>query len=167
MRARGGREGGAEAPDERVARLSSIERDPVADAALGQPRLGQALERRFDLRVLVAEDNPVNQQVAQGLLSKLGIEAELAENGREALRKIATQRFDVVLMDVQMPEVDGLEATRLIRDADLPQPHIIVMTANVMSEDRDRCLEGGMDDFIVKPVRLEGLVDVLERAASH
>ena len=83
------------------------------------------------------------------------------------MQKITSQRFDVVLMDVQMPEIDGLEATRLIRDADLPQPHIIAMTANVMSEDRERCLEVGMDDFIAKPVRLEGLVDVLERAASQ
>ncbi len=167
IRARVGLQSGAEAPDERVARLSSTERDPAADAAFGQQPVGQALERHFDLRVLVAEDNPVNQQVAQRLLSKLGIEAELAENGREAVQKITSQRFDVVLMDVQMPEVDGLEATRLIRDADLPQPHIIAMTANVMSEYRERCLEVGMDDFIAKSVRLEGLVDVLERAASQ
>jgi CheY-like chemotaxis protein len=147
--------------------LHSIGRDSTRSATLEQPPVRQMPARRFDLRVLVAEDNPVNQRVAQGLLSKLGIEADLAENGREAVQKIAAQYFDVVLMDVQMPEVDGLEATRLIRDTDLPQPHIIAMTANAMKEDRERCLEVGMDDFLAKPIRLEGLVDVLDRLAPR
>ena len=134
--------------------LHRIGCDSTRSAALEQPPVRQMPARRFDLRVLVAEDNPVNQRVAQGLLSKLGIDADLAENGREAVRKITSQSFDVVLMDVQMPDVDGLEATRLIRDTDLPQPHIIAMTANAMKEDRERCLEVGMDDFLAKPIRL-------------
>ncbi|MEM1435499.1 MAG: response regulator, partial [Pseudomonadota bacterium] len=120
----------------------------------------------FTYRVLVAEDNPVNQKVAIGLLGKLGVQPDVVSNGREVLQMLTQQRYDVVLMDVQMPEVDGLEATRLIRESDaLAQPHIIAMTANAMAQDREQCLEVGMDDFLSKPVRLSGLTDVLARAA--
>ncbi|MEM6707812.1 MAG: ATP-binding protein [Pseudomonadota bacterium] len=119
-------------------------------------------------RVLLAEDNPVNQQVALRMLAKLGIEAELARNGREAVQCLSMRRYDVVFMDMQMPEVDGLEATRLIRlSQDLEQPYIIAMTANARPEDRTACLEAGMQDFIAKPVRLEDLSAALKRANEH
>ncbi|MEZ5558688.1 MAG: response regulator [Pseudomonadales bacterium] len=130
------------------------------------PAVDTGERQRFDLKVLVAEDNPVNQQVAVGLLSKLGVAAEVAENGREAVRMLSESTYDVVFMDVQMPEIDGLEATRLIRDAELPQPYIIAMTANAMVQDRERCLDVGMNDFIPKPIRLDGLVEVLSKIAS-
>jgi signal transduction histidine kinase/DNA-binding response OmpR family regulator len=123
--------------------------------------------RSFNLRVLVAEDNLVNQKVAQGLLRKLGVNADVVANGREAVDMLAQRDYDVVLMDVQMPEVDGLEATRLIREmARLHQPHIIAMTANALEQDRDQCLDAGMDDYIAKPVRTKGLIEVLSRAES-
>jgi two-component system sensor histidine kinase/response regulator len=117
------------------------------------------------LRVLVAEDNEINQQVARELLESAGAAVELAVNGAEAVRQAAASRFDAVLMDVQMPVMDGLEAAQRIRE--LPPPHgrvpIIAMTANAMSEDRNRCLEAGMDDHIGKPVDAARLYEVLAR----
>ncbi|MGI9325245.1 MAG: ATP-binding protein [Pseudomonadales bacterium] len=111
---------------------------------------------QFSEHVLLVEDNAVNQTVALKMLQKLGIEADLAENGRHAIEMLQQKDYAVVFMDMQMPEVDGVEATRLIRIMDeLPQPHIIAMTANALEEDRQQCLEAGMNDFIAKPIRLE------------
>jgi len=118
----------------------------------------------FGYRVLVAEDNLVNQKVASGLLGKLGIRADLVGNGREAVESVSRQRYDIVFMDMQMPELDGLEATQAIRnDSSLDQPHIIAMTANALDEDRNRCLNAGMNDFVAKPIRLDNLVEALNR----
>ena len=119
----------------------------------------------FGMSVLVAEDNLVNQKVAQGLLTRLGVNADVVGNGREAVQMLTQQHYDVVFMDVQMPEVDGLEATRLVREnPEMSQPHIIAMTANAMQRDRDECLAAGMNDFLAKPVRLQALSEVLARA---
>ncbi|MCW2833028.1 MAG: multi-sensor hybrid histidine kinase, partial [Nocardioides sp.] len=115
------------------------------------------------LKVLVVEDNVVNQKVALGMLAKLGCRADVAANGLEALEAVRRQRYDVVLMDVQMPVMDGLEATRQIR-AELPderQPHVVALTANAMAEDRDRCLSAGMDDYLSKPLRAAQLLAAL------
>jgi len=113
-------------------------------------------------RLLVAEDNLVNQKVAIGLLRKLGYACEVASNGLEALRALDERSFDLVLMDCQMPECDGYEATRRIRGLGLRVP-IVAMTANAMSGDRERCLEAGMDDFLTKPVSPAALKDALEK----
>jgi two-component system, sensor histidine kinase and response regulator len=123
------------------------------------------LEREFDgMRVLLAEDNDANQFVAQELLTRLGIELDIAENGREALEKVQSDRYAAVLMDVQMPEMDGLEATRQIRKIerfrDLP---IIAMTANAMKSDVDQCFGAGMNDFVSKPIDRVSLVRSLRR----
>ena len=118
------------------------------------------------LRILLAEDNTVNQKVALLQLQKLGYRADVAGNGIEVLEALQRQPYDVVLMDVQMPEMDGLEATRHIRQqwsAEL-RPRIIAITANAMLEDREQCLEAGMDDFITKPIRVEELEQVLQQA---
>jgi PAS domain S-box-containing protein len=116
---------------------------------------------RFDsLRVLLAEDNPVNQKLAVGVLQKLGCEVTVAENGRQALAKWESREFDVVLMDVQMPEVDGFEATAAIRRLERTTGRksiIIAMTAHAMTGDRERCLAAGMDDYLAKPVRFREL----------
>ena len=115
------------------------------------------------LRVLLAEDDQVNQQVAQFMLSKLGHRVDTVANGLEAVQALRTTHYDVVLMDVQMPVLDGLEATRLIR-ADFPadrQPHIIAMTASVLIEDRTACRAAGMNDYLPKPVRLPDLTAAL------
>jgi signal transduction histidine kinase len=118
-------------------------------------------------RVLLVEDNPVNQIVAKKMLEKLGLELTLAGNGKEALQKIEEEDVDVVLMDCQMPEMDGFEATRQLREreraANVHGIPVIAMTANVMEGDREKCLQAGMDDYLGKPVRLEELETVLRR----
>jgi PAS domain S-box-containing protein len=129
------------------------------------PRL-EAGQRR--LRVLLAEDNPVNQKLAAHLLEKRGHSVAVASSGREALGRLEKEPFDLVLMDVQMPEMDGLEATRTIREREretgthLP---IVAMTAHAMKGDRDRCLEAGMDDYVSKPIQAEQLFRAIEGLA--
>jgi PAS domain S-box-containing protein len=117
------------------------------------------------LRLLVAEDNAVNRRLALALLAKLGYQADVVETGREALDAVEREAYDVVLMDVQMPELDGLEASRRIRDrfGSSGGPRIIAMTANAMEGDREECLEAGMDDYLSKPIRLDDLSRALAR----
>jgi PAS domain S-box-containing protein len=118
-------------------------------------------------RILVAEDNPVNQKVAQHLLAHLGFRSDLVANGLEAIAAFERLPYDIVLMDVQMPELDGLEATRRIRKSDTTTaspPWIIALTANAMEGDADSCLEAGMDDYLSKPIKKEALDAALSRA---
>jgi CheY-like chemotaxis protein len=119
-------------------------------------------------RILLAEDNLVNKQVALLLLKRIGLRADTAGNGLEALESLKRQSYDIVLMDVQMPELDGLEATRRIRAGhrDYGRPYIIAMTANAMQGDREICLSAGMDDYIGKPVRIDELSGALSRAEA-
>lgn len=126
----------------------------------------QPIEPLPPLRVLLAEDNPVNCKVALALLSRLGLSADVARNGQEALDAWATGGYDVVLMDVQMPVLDGLEATRRLRAGWGDAPRIIALTANATAADRERCLEAGMDDFLGKPLRAVALEDALRAVAS-
>jgi CheY-like chemotaxis protein len=128
-----------------------------------RPRTDPDMAAGHPLRILLAEDNLVNQKLALRLLVQMGYRADLASNGVEALECVARQTYDVVLMDVQMPEMDGLEAARRItaqyhRDH---RPRIVAMTANAMQGDREMCLEAGMDDYIAKPIRVEVLVAAL------
>ena len=118
------------------------------------------------LRILLAEDNAVNQQVALRLLDQLGYRADVASNGLEALEALERQPYDVVLMDVQMPELDGLDASRRIRERwpAEDRPRIIAMTANAMPEDREACFAAGMDDYVAKPIRPNELGEALSRA---
>jgi len=117
------------------------------------------------LKVLLAEDNAINQKVALRILERLGYRADVAANGLEVLEALMRQTYDVVLMDVQMPEMDGLEATQIIRRQWplIRQPHIIAMTANAMQGDREKCLAVGMNDYVSKPVRLEELQQAIRR----
>jgi CheY-like chemotaxis protein/HPt (histidine-containing phosphotransfer) domain-containing protein len=121
------------------------------------------------LRVLLAEDNPVNQKVALHLLAKQGHSALAVVNGREALDAIAKEHFDLVLMDVQMPEMDGIEATRAVRAREQStggHVWIVAMTAHAMKGDRERCLDSGMDDYLSKPVQKSELTRVLDAAKT-
>ena len=117
------------------------------------------------LRILVAEDNDVNRRLALALLRKLGFAADVARNGLEALAALREARYDVVLMDVEMPEMDGLEAARRIRREwrDPDRPRIVAMTANAMQGDREMCLAAGMDDYLTKPIRPDHLAAALDR----
>ena len=119
---------------------------------------------RHPLRILLAEDNAVNQKLALRLLERMGYRADVVGDGSEAITAIEDGTYDVILMDVQMPEVDGLEATRRIRATWPDRPiRIVAMTANAMAEDREACLAAGMDDYVSKPIRVEELVAALER----
>ena len=134
-------------------------------------KLDGALADRLPLRILLVDDNVINQKVASRLLQQMGYSTDLAASGVAAIQAIEQKPYDVILMDVQMPEMDGLEATRRIRQRQReasPHPHfrqpvvIIAMTANAMQGDRERCLEAGMDDYIPKPVRPELLQNALQ-----
>jgi CheY-like chemotaxis protein len=118
--------------------------------------------------ILLAEDNVVNQAVAKRMLQKLGCRADVVASGVEALAALKQRAYDVVLMDVQMPELNGCEATQKLRAMSLagPQPWVIALTANALKGDRERCLAAGMDDYIAKPVRLADLENALERAVE-
>jgi len=112
--------------------------------------------------ILVAEDNLINQKLIMRILEKLGFEATLTNNGREVLDALNKKTHDIILMDIQMPEIDGLETTRIIRKMDnIDQPYIIAMTANAMPEDREECFAAGMDNYVSKPVKLDLLVNAL------
>jgi GAF domain-containing protein/CheY-like chemotaxis protein len=139
------------------------------EAAPDKPQLDPSQAQRHPLRILLAEDNVVNQKLALRLLQQMGYRADLASNGIEAIESVQRQAYDVVLMDVQMPEMDGLEASRQIRARLRPQerPRIIAMTANAMQGDRDMCLAAGMDDYLTKPIRVERLVEALNHAPGR
>jgi CheY-like chemotaxis protein len=144
-------------------------------AALGGPQvrtrtqgiatLDPTLADRLPLRILLAEDNPVNQALGLAILKKMGYRPDVAADGQEVLAALARQRYDLIFMDVQMPVMDGLDATRRIM-ASIPEeqrPRIVAVTANVMQGDRERCLEAGMDDYISKPVKLEEMQLMVEK----
>jgi CheY-like chemotaxis protein len=129
---------------------------PVRAAGAG---IDHDLGARHPLRILLAEDNPVNQKLALRLLERMGYHADVVGNGLEAIASIERSAYDVILMDVQMPELDGLEATRRIRRRWPGEtgPRVVAMTANAMEGDRETCLAAGMDDYISKPIRPEAL----------
>jgi len=140
----------------------------VAPRAAARSELDPEMAGRHPLRILLAEDNVVNQKVALRLLAQMGYRADVAANGLEAIEAVERQTYDVVLMDVQMPELDGFEASREInRRWPAVRPRIVAMTANAMQGDRELCVAAGMDDYVAKPIRVEELVAALERSPAH
>jgi PAS domain S-box-containing protein len=136
----------------------------VPQRGVARSEMDPDMARRHPLRILLAEDNVVNQKVATRLLAQMGYRADVAANGLEAVAAIERQPYDVVLMDVQMPELDGFEASREInRRWPADRPRIVAMTANAMEGDRELCVAAGMDDYVAKPIRVEELVAALGR----
>lgn len=124
-------------------------------------------EERVSLRILLAEDNRVNQKLALSMLRKLGYQVDLAINGVEVLQALHRRSYDVVLMDVEMPEMDGLTATRRICQewCASQRPRIIALTSFALKGDREKCLEAGMDDYVTKPIAFPELLNALEKAS--
>jgi CheY-like chemotaxis protein len=123
--------------------------------------LSEDFALQYPFNMLIAEDNLMNQKLITRILNKLGYEPDLANDGQEALDLIENKTYDLILMDMQMPNIDGLEATRIIRKKYGTRPLIAAMTANAMSEDRDECIKAGMDEYISKPVNIETLMNKL------
>ena len=150
--------------------LGALNNDSVAQTPtpLSANVQDSALAHLRGARVLLVEDNEINQQVASELLHDQGLSVDIASNGQVALERLAETEYDLVLMDMQMPVMDGLTATRRIRDqaqwAELP---IVAMTANAMAEDRQRCMDAGMNDFVAKPIEPDRLIKVLQRWLAH
>jgi CheY-like chemotaxis protein len=139
-------------------------RPAAAPAEPAAPVAAVAAQRRVgELRLLIAEDNPVNQRVASRMLQRLGYRADVVENGRLAVEAAEREQYDVIFMDVQMPELDGLEATRRIKARPGRLPWIVALTAHALEDDRRQCLAAGMNDFLSKPVQLSELTAALER----
>jgi two-component system, sensor histidine kinase and response regulator len=128
-----------------------------------------SMAARLPLNILIAEDNIVNQKVAMGVLLQFGYQTDLVVSGKEAVEAVERQKYDLLFMDVQMPNMDGLEATRLIcsRMSPSERPYIVAMTANAMKDDRELCLSAGMDDYLSKPIRPEEIKAAIERATMH
>lgn len=127
------------------------------EASAGSPRTGASL------RILMAEDNAINQRVGKLILQRAGFNIDLVGDGNEALEAHRTSPYDLILMDCQMPTMDGFEASRQIRQLIQPQPIIIAVTANALVGERERCLNAGMDDYLSKPFQAEQLVAVVRK----
>jgi signal transduction histidine kinase/DNA-binding response OmpR family regulator len=146
--------------------IGALKLTPLGSVRRGADQvLDRDMSQRLPLRILIAEDNPVNQKVAVMLLQRMGYQPDVAADGVETVAAVLRAPYDVVLMDVQMPELDGLDATRRIvkRFAGKPRPRIIAMTANATPEDRKACMDAGMDDYLAKPIAVPGLVQALQR----
>jgi signal transduction histidine kinase/DNA-binding response OmpR family regulator len=147
-----------------LTQLTSQSETIANEELVSDKKLSVEFALKYPLNILIAEDNPVNQKLAERVLTKLGYKPSKALNGQEALDALKLNSFDLILMDIQMPVMDGLEATQHIRKlATQVQPIIIAMTANAMAGDKEICLQAGMDDYISKPVKLENVVAILEK----
>ncbi|MCF0063169.1 response regulator [Dyadobacter chenwenxiniae] len=144
------------------------QREPIM---LENERLSPVLSTDFaalyPLHILMAEDNLVNEKLFANILKKLGYAPLISRDGKEAFDMVMAERFDAVFMDVQMPEMDGFEATRLIREKAVDQPFIVAMTANAMREDQEACIQAGMDHYISKPLRIEEVKNALSKAYAN
>ena len=145
--------------------LAKIECEGAMDRSAAKPSISENDKRK--IHILVVEDNPVNQKVAQAMMRKMGLRADVVANGQEAVNALETIPYDLVFMDCHMPEMDGFEATRCIRQqgSKALNPHIpiVAMTASAMQGDRDKCIQAGMNDFIAKPVPIKELAEMLAR----
>jgi len=148
--------------------LAKVLGSSAGNGATAKVAIEKDLAKRYPMRILLAEDNVVNQKVALKILDRMGYRADVAADGREAVQAVGRQKYDVVLMDVQMPEMDGVEATTKIREQfGDDRPWVIALTANALQGDRERYLGVGMDDYISKPIRVDQLAQALKKAAAN
>ncbi|MEO8583171.1 MAG: response regulator [Flavitalea sp.] len=164
LREYAGRDGGIH---ETVREKAAQHQAALIHSNAGLLKLSEAFSKNYPMKILVGEDNLMNQELITMILKRLGYEVEIAQNGKEVLEIVSEKNYDLIFMDVQMPEMDGLEATRMIRLCLSIQPVIIAMTANAMLGDKEECIRSGMDDYISKPLNIEELVVMLERWAVH
>ncbi|MBC7476276.1 MAG: response regulator, partial [Candidatus Sericytochromatia bacterium] len=142
--------------------VNAIYNNKESKIKIKDKKITDKLSDKFDLEILIAEDNIINQKLALKIFSKLGYEADLVNNGLEAIEAVKNKRYDLIFMDLQMPEMDGIEATKYIIDNNYSnRPKIIALTANAMPEDQDRCFAAGMDDYLSKPVSIDIIKNVL------
>ncbi len=146
-----------------IAALLKTKGGEVREPAAANSQFSTDFAQQLPMSILVAEDNLVNQKLAKHILEKMGYKPDMVSNGHEALNALTLKKYDLVFMDVQMPEMDGLEATRFIREHMEHQPVIIAMTANAMPEDKEMCLKNGMDDYLSKPIKISEIMGTLER----
>lgn len=140
--------------------------DIQSETKVNAPRQLIRMAEQYPMDILVVEDNLINQRVILHMLHKMGYEPDVSNNGIEALEQCTNKRYDLILMDVQMPEMDGLEATRIIRKQLTVQPGIVAMTANAMAEDREECLRAGMDEYLSKPMKPNDVQQIIEKIWS-
>ena len=145
--------------------LRKQNKEIIIEKKIATNRLSPHFSEQYPLRILIAEDDEMNQKLAFKILNKLGYMPDVVANGQEVLEIVSHEKYDMILMDVQMPVMNGLEATRMIRLCLSIQPVIVAMTANSMQGDREECLRSGMDDYISKPVNIHELVDTIEKWA--
>jgi CheY-like chemotaxis protein len=143
--------------------MTSFDSKPTSPDENPQPADGFGLSSPEPPRILMAEDNPINQRVGKLILQRAGFSIDLVGNGLEAKDAHQACSYDVILMDCQMPTMDGFEASRQIRALDQPQPVIIAVTANALAGEREKCLRAGMDDYLSKPFQAEQLVSVVKK----
>jgi CheY-like chemotaxis protein/HPt (histidine-containing phosphotransfer) domain-containing protein len=153
---------------ERLCEALSVPVHALEKKAPRAPALDANLAKRLPLRLLLADDNPINQKVGLSVLRKLGYRADIANNGVEVLKALEQCRYDIIFLDVQMPEMDGLEAAQQIcsRYSASNRPRIVAMTGNALLGDREICLNAGMDDYISKPVQIRDIQAALEKWGS-
>ncbi len=150
-----------------LALLGNDNKPAAVEENVDKRKLKDDFQEAYPFDILIAEDNPVNQKLAERILTKLGYKPVLVNNGLEALRMLDIKSFDLILMDVQMPEMDGWETTRQIRLRDTEQPIIIAFTANAMQGDRELCMQAGMDDYLSKPIKLDDIVNILRKWSAY
>ncbi|MES2112907.1 MAG: two-component regulator propeller domain-containing protein [Bacteroidota bacterium] len=144
---------------EQLKAVTEVVRKPQAAVT----HFSEDFSRLYPMEILIAEDNLINQKLAVRILSKMGYDPQVVDNGHEAVNAMLEKKYDLVLMDVQMPEMDGCEATQFIRENIEQQPIIIAMTANAMPEDREKCIQAGMNDYLSKPMKIDDVMGILEK----
>ena len=147
--------------------LSATNKDLfVSENSLGG-NLTTSFAECYPLKILIAEDNNVNQKLIERILHKLGYQTDTVSDGTQVLSSVVKKDYNVILMDIRMPEMDGLETTLAIRQMEIAQPYIIAMTANAMSNDRDECLHNGMNDYVAKPLSTSEIINSLKNGYSY